>query len=196
MNQLSDEIIFYKHWLSPANVDRLFQSLLAELPWQQHQIRLFGKTCLEPRLSVWLGDAEAAYRYSGEWRQPLTWPEFLIPIKAALQQHTGQRFNSALVNLYRDGHDYMGWHSDNEAQLGLRPIIASLSLGASRRFVFRDKSTRSKLQYLLGSGDLLLMNGLSQQQWQHSLPKALKVKQPRINLTFRYTMPTIESMKE
>ncbi|WP_411994758.1 alpha-ketoglutarate-dependent dioxygenase AlkB family protein [Agarivorans sp. DSG3-1] len=183
------EIVHHRQWLNSEASALAYQHMLHKLPWQQHQIKIFGKTCLEPRLSLWIGDANTAYRYSGEWRAPAPWPSFLMPIKLAVQHKCQQQFNSVLLNYYRDGHDYMGWHSDNEKQLGERPVIASLSLGEPRRFLFRNKVENHKHEYLLESGDLLIMNGLCQQQWQHSLPKALRVKQPRINLTFRYTMP-------
>ncbi|MGY5450290.1 alpha-ketoglutarate-dependent dioxygenase AlkB family protein [Agarivorans sp. MS3-6] len=183
------QLVHYQHWLRAESAALVYQKMRQQLPWQQHSIKMFGKSCLEPRLSLWVGDADTAYRYSGEWRKPLPWPSFLLPIKLAVQQKAKQPFNSVLLNYYRDGSDYMGWHSDNEKQLGTRPIIASLSIGASRRFLFRHRADKQKIEYQLESGDLLLMNRLCQQQWQHCLPKALRVKQPRINFTFRYTMP-------
>jgi alkylated DNA repair dioxygenase AlkB len=184
-----EDIVHHQRWLKAESAEALYQQSCSGLPWQQHTIKMFGKACLEPRLSLWIGDANTAYRYSGEWRKPMAWPSFLIPLKLAVQQKSGHQFNSVLLNYYRDGRDYMGWHSDNEKQLGKHPVIASLSLGHARRFLFRNKSKDQQHEYLLEHGDLLVMNGLCQDQWQHSLPKALRVKQPRINFTFRYTMP-------
>lgn len=188
-SDLNRQLLVYREWLNGSEAEVLFRRLQNELPWQQHHIQVFGKRCLEPRLSLWVGDADCAYRYSGRWREPMPWPDYLLTLKQNLEQCIQQPFNSALLNYYRDGSDYMGWHSDNEKQLGSTPVIASLSLGEARRFLFRNKLHNQRREYLLEHGDMLLMNRLSQQQWQHSLPKMLKIKRPRINLTFRYTMP-------
>ncbi|WP_427982766.1 alpha-ketoglutarate-dependent dioxygenase AlkB family protein [Agarivorans sp.] len=187
-SDINQQLLVYRAWLNAGEATQLFQRLQNELPWQQHHIQVFGKRCLEPRLSLWVGDEDCAYRYSGRWREPSPWPDYLLALKQALEQRVQQPFNSVLLNYYRDGADYMGWHSDNEKQLGSVPVIASLSLGEARRFLFRHKLNNERREYLLENGDMLLMNQLSQQQWQHSLPKMLKVKRPRINLTFRYTM--------
>ncbi len=187
-SDINQQLLLYRAWLNQDEAEQLFQRLQNDLPWQQHHIHVFGKHCLEPRLSLWVGDEDCAYRYSGRWREPEPWPDYLLAIKQALELLTQRPFNSVLLNYYRDGTDYMGWHSDNEKQLGMAPVIGSLSLGEARRFLFRNRFNNERREYLLQSGDMLLMNQLSQQQWQHSLPKMLKVKRPRINLTFRYTM--------
>lgn len=127
-------------WLQAVQADALFADLRQTIPWDVHRIRLFGRQVDSPRLSCWIGDAEATYTYSGTRFEPHPWPEALLPIRDRLVDEIGIDFNSVLANLYRDGGDCMGWHGDNEAALGLRPVIASLSLGAVRRFVFKRRN--------------------------------------------------------
>lgn len=173
-------------WLPPSDADALFTILQAAIPWEVHRIRLFGRDLASPRLSCWIGDAGAAYAYSGAVFQPRPWPAALLPLRARLRVELGLDFNSVLANLYRDGRDSMGWHSDDEPELGPMPLIASLSLGASRRFLLRRRDDPAqKLEYLLGHGDLLLMRGQCQRDYQHALPKTARVCDERINLTFR-----------
>ncbi|MBF2052809.1 MAG: alpha-ketoglutarate-dependent dioxygenase AlkB [Candidatus Sericytochromatia bacterium] len=174
-------------WLSPPDADRAFAQLLAEIPWQQGQVRLFGKWLNEPRLSAWCGDAESVYTYAGRQLAPLPWHATLQRLRQALQIFLKQPFNSVLLNYYRHGDDSMGYHRDNEPELGPEPVIASLSLGATRRFVLRQLSApHERIALPLAHGDLLLMYGHSQRDWQHALPKQKRVSAPRLNLTFRY----------
>ncbi|GEA50509.1 alkylated DNA repair protein [Vibrio inusitatus NBRC 102082] len=161
----------------------LFLHLLDQLPWEQRAIKIYGRSILQPRQHVLCGTH--AYRYSGITLEPLPWPERVLPIKKRVESIASQSFNTALINLYRYGQDHMGWHSDNEKSLGNTPVIASISLGASRRFVLRHKHTKQKLEYILEDGALLIMSGDMQAHWQHCIPKTTKVLQPRINLTFR-----------
>ncbi|GAB7219167.1 alpha-ketoglutarate-dependent dioxygenase AlkB family protein [Vibrio comitans] len=163
--------------------DELFQSLQNQLPWEQRAIKMYGRSIMQPRLHVLCGTQ--AYRYSGITLEPLPWPTPILPIKQRVESIAAQSFNTALINLYRDGQDHMGWHSDNENALGDSPVIASVSLGASRRFVLKHKQTKQKIEYILEDGALLIMAGDLQAHWQHCIPKTTKVSQPRINLTFR-----------
>lgn len=173
-------------WLPALEADRLYRTLQDGVSWQVHRIRLFGHWVDSPRLSCWMGDADAHYRYSGADFAPWPWLPALLPLRERLQQDCRSRFNSVLLNRYRDGRDSMGWHSDDEPELGERPVIASLSLGAPRRFLLRRRDDHShKREFLLGHGDLLVMAGDSQRDWQHALPKTARPLGERINLTFR-----------
>jgi alkylated DNA repair dioxygenase AlkB len=175
---------YIQSYIDTSAADTLFEYCLQKLAWQQSQIQLFGKRVAIPRLNAWYGDA--GYSYSGTSFEATTWPQSIERIKAGIEQTFEMPLNSVLANLYRTGADSMGWHSDDEKSLGVAPQIASLSLGASRRFVLRDKQNhRRKHELLLPHGSLLLMLGDVQARWQHSLPKTTKVNSPRINLTFR-----------
>ncbi len=174
-------------WLPTVDADALLQALIGDVPWEVHRIRLFGRWVDSPRLSCWIGDPEARYRYSGAEFQPHPWPPVLLPVRQALEQASGARFNSVLLNRYRHGQDSMGWHSDDEPELGPSPVIASLSLGAERRFLLRRRDAHDrKAAYRLGHGDLLVMAGQTQRFYQHALPKMARVQGERINLTFRW----------
>lgn len=173
-------------WLLPALADALMDAMHAQVPWEIHRIRMFGRWLDLPRLSCWMGDADAHYRYSGADFLPHPWAPAVQEVRDLLQQTCDARFNSVLLNRYRNGRDSMGWHSDDEPELGATPLIASLSLGAPRRFLLRRRDDPAqKLEYLLGHGDLLLMRGNCQRDYQHALPKTARVSGERINLTFR-----------
>lgn len=173
-------------WLLPAEADALLQTLRDEVPWEVHRIRMFGRWVDSPRLSCWIGDPQAHYRYSGADFVPQPWGPSLLPLRERLQQACAARFNSVLINRYRDGRDSMGWHSDDEPELGERPVIASLSLGVTRRFLLRRRDDHSRVtEFRLAHGDLLLMAGDTQRFYQHSLPKTVRPLGERINLTFR-----------
>lgn len=178
---------FDPRWLSPEQADELFEDLQASIAWEVHRIRLFGRLVDSPRLSSWIGDPGAGYVYSGVRFEPRPWPGALEAIRDRLLSTTGHRFNSVLANLYRDGRDAMGWHSDDERELGVRPVIASLSLGATRRFVLKHRRQPDrKLAIELPHGSLLLMSGETQANYRHSLPRTARPVGPRLNLTFRY----------
>lgn len=178
------ELLLIKEAFSSAESAELFIQLRKHIPWSQDEIYVAGRRVLIPRLQAWYGDA--AYRYSGLTMKPLAWTPLLRRIKQSVDAFSNSQFNSVLLNLYRDGNDSMGWHSDDEPELGCNPVIASLSLGASRTFSLQQKkpgSDRLKLQ--LNSGDLLIMSGALQHNWRHQLPKTRLVVGERINLTFR-----------
>lgn len=175
-----------QHWLSPSIAELAFSVLHGQISWETHRLRLFGRWVDAPRLSCWIGDPGAVYRYSGRTFAPQPWPHALLPLRQRLREELGVDFNSVLANLYRDGRDAMGWHSDDEPELGPEPVIASLSLGAARRFVLRRRDDHAVKQALvLEPGSLLVMRGASQRDWQHALPRTARPVGPRINLTFR-----------
>jgi alkylated DNA repair dioxygenase AlkB len=159
--------------------------LIRALTWEQPSIRMFGKQVKIPRLTCWMG--EGSYTYSGHRNTPVAMPEMISQIKGWLETYTGAKFNSVLANYYRDGSDSVSWHSDDEPELGSEPVIASLSFGASRNFAVRKKSTATRHDFLLGHGDLLVMSGPSQSEYQHAILKTTKKLGERVNLTFRLT---------
>jgi alkylated DNA repair dioxygenase AlkB len=170
---------------------RLFDATHRNTYWTQNQIVVFNKLHNEPRLSAWYGDPGCSYTYSGVTLQPLTWTEPLLEIKRMCEELCGATFNSVLANLYRDGNDSMGWHADDEPELGPNPTIASVSFGAERRFDLRHKVTKEKVQVVLPHGSVLIMSGKTQTHWMHSIAKTKKVSGPRVNLTYRFINPAI-----
>lgn len=183
-SHVSEHVLLLQGWLG-EEASSFFERLKAETPWESETLTLFGRKVTAPRLISWHGDAGTAYGYSGVRHEPKPWTPALRQLKARVEKAAGVRFNSALLNLYRDGRDGMGWHADDEPELGPRPVIASLSLGATRRFQLRRKDGTETLDYELASGDLLLMKGDSQRLWRHRVPKTAKKVLPRINVTFR-----------
>lgn len=176
---------YHPGWLTPAEADALLQSLNSEIPWEQHHVRLFGRTLPAPRLSCWIGDPEAAYTYSAVRFEPRPWTPQLAALRDRLNAEFAAGFNSVLANRYRSGADGMGWHSDDEPELGPQPQIASLSLGAARRFLLRERGGPWRGELLLEHGSLLRMAGASQARTRHSLPKTARPVAERLNLTFR-----------
>jgi len=173
-------------FLSPSDSQLTLQRLLAELAWRQDSIALFGRPLAIPRLQAWYGDAGCSYRYSGVTLQPHPWSPTLLALKTRIETLLQEPFNAVLANLYRDGNDSVGWHADNEPELGENPLIASLSLGAERRFCLRHRRHKTRTQTLrLPAGSLLVMAGTLQHHWLHALPKSRVIDQPRINLSFR-----------
>ena len=180
------ELVFYPALLPPQDNDRFFACLMTTISWQQDWITLYGRSLPQPRLTAWYGDAGKTYTYSGITMQPSPWTENLLNLKATVEAVSGVTFNSVLLNLYRDGNDSMGWHSDDEPELGQNPVIGSLSLGGTRRFRLRHRvQTGLKHELELTSGSFLLMQGTTQHYWQHHIPKTRRCVSPRINLTFR-----------
>ncbi len=154
--------------------------------WKQDEIRLYGKAVPLPRLTAWYGDSGKTYTYSGIKSTPNEWTERLLDLKRRVEAVAGTGFNSVLLNWYRDGSDHLGWHADDEAELGRDPVIASVNFGATRDFILRRKDDRTRRLVLpLKHGTLLLMRGALQHHWEHAVPKRLKVVQSRFNLTFR-----------
>jgi len=181
------EVSWHRHWLPRDAADTLQRTLRDDVPWEVHRIRMFGRQVDSPRLSCWMGDPAARYRYSGTEFVPQPWHPALLPLRDQLSAFCGHAFNSVLLNRYRDGDDGMGWHSDNEPELGPAPVIASVSLGAPRRFLLRRRDDHAKkAEVLLDHGDLLMMGGQTQRHYQHSLPKSARPLAERLNLTFRW----------
>ncbi|MCG8463660.1 MAG: alpha-ketoglutarate-dependent dioxygenase AlkB [Xanthomonadales bacterium] len=180
-------LYYFPDWIAVAKADALFDALNAEIPWQQRAIQVYGRQVMQPRLTAWIGDESASYSYSKTQHLPEPWTPTTSKLRHDLEQSCQWRFNSVLANCYRNGEDSMGWHADNEAELGQQPVIASLTLGAARRFVMRRRDDhQQKFECLLAHGSLLVMAGETQQYWQHSLPKSRKVNGARINLTYRW----------
>jgi alkylated DNA repair dioxygenase AlkB len=179
------DVVLHRDVFSYAEQIRLFQSLLENVLWKQHVITVYGRSINAPRLSAWYGDPGAVYRYSGLCLGPVPWTSTLLEIKPIVENLAATRFNSALVNLYRDGRDSVGWHSDAEPELGRHPVIASVSLGAERRFTLQHKKTRQHISVDLEPGSILLMSGPTQHHWRHQLPKSRRAVAARINITFR-----------
>ncbi|MGR9115587.1 MAG: alpha-ketoglutarate-dependent dioxygenase AlkB family protein [Gammaproteobacteria bacterium] len=179
------ELFLIKQFYRPDEAGRLFSSLLQELAWQEEEIIIFARKLKVPRLMCWYGDIDACYTYSGVKHAPLPWTDVLSSIRRKVELACDHAFNSVLANLYRDGRDSMGWHADKEKELGINPLIASLSFGDERLFRISHNKTRNKLDLVLGHGDLLIMAGVLQHHWRHSVPKTQQRKTERINLTFR-----------
>ena len=181
------DLHYTAQFLRCESADLLFRALLEAVRWTQPRIRIAGKTINSPRLAAWYGDPGTVYSYSGLVNKPLPWLVELSDLRCRVEKETDCRFNSVLLNLYRDGQDSMGWHSDNEKELGNCPVIASVSLGEVRRFVLRHKKRKALPVQALGlaHGSLLLMRGTTQQYWRHAVPRTRREVGQRINLTFR-----------
>ncbi len=183
------ELLLYPDWLGHQECNEMFACLAHELNWQTERLLIYGRMVLTPRLTAWYGDPSARYHYSGHDHLPQDWHPLLLKLKNRLSTFLQMPFNSVLANQYRDGHDCMGWHADDEPELGPAPCIASLSLGASRFFDIRSKHERTrKARLSLHSGSLLVMRGELQQHWQHQVPRQLRIRDRRINLTFRQVL--------
>lgn len=193
MDVADADVRFAPAWLPPDEADALFAALREQVRWEVHRIRMYGREIDSPRLSSWIGDPGTGYVYSRVRFEPNPWPPALAALRARIDAAAGTAMNSVLANLYRDGNDAMGWHADDEPELGPRPVIASLSLGAERRFVFRRRPERgakstaglARRELVLPNGSLLLMAGDTQQHWHHALPRTARPVGERINLTFR-----------
>jgi alkylated DNA repair dioxygenase AlkB len=180
------DVCLWPQALSPGEADARFSALRSSIDWRQEDILIFGERRRVPRLVAWHGDPGTTYTYSGTLHEPLPWTAELQSICASVEALTGHRYNSVLLNLYRDGRDGMGWHSDDERELGRDPVIASVSLGASRRFCLRHRRHRHlQSDLLLSHGSLLCMAGATQHHWVHAVPKTRRPVGERINLTFR-----------
>jgi len=180
------EIIYFPNFLTEENANSLFQELLENTPWQQDQITVYGKKHLQPRLTALYGNEGKPYSYSNIVMQPNQWTFSLQKIKSLLENISETNFTTVLLNYYRDGNDGNGWHADNEKELGINPVIASLSLGAERNFQLKHNTDTSlKKNLILENGSLLLMKGTTQHFWKHQIPKTTRPIGSRINLTFR-----------
>ncbi|MEI8595191.1 alpha-ketoglutarate-dependent dioxygenase AlkB family protein [Photobacterium sp. Hal280] len=182
---IDDGLLFWSPaFFTVSDSDRYFSALRQSLNWQQEAITVYGRRVMQPRLQAWCGDA--SYTYSGLTMQPDPWTPALLQIKAACEQVAGTRFNSVLANLYRHGQDSMGWHQDNEPELGPAPVIASVTLGDTRRFLLKHRHTGQKIDFQLSHGSLLIMAGQTQSHWVHSVPKTTQPHGERMNLTYRW----------
>jgi alkylated DNA repair dioxygenase AlkB len=162
-----------------------FDSLLQNIPWKNDEVVVFGKHIVTKRKTAWYGDSNYVYIYSNTIKQALPWTREVVNLKQIVENLSNTKFNSCLLNLYHNGNEGMGWHSDDEKSIEDNSTIASVSLGAERKFSFKHKQSNKTISLLLEHGSLLLMKDATQKNWLHSLPKSSKITLPRINLTFR-----------
>ena len=180
------EIIYYPDFFGKEKADTFFEKLKAEIPWQQDDITVFGKTYPQPRLTALFGNEGKPYSYSNITMKPNPWNALLMFIKNKVEEVCNENFTTVLLNYYRDGKDSNGWHADNEKELGINPVIASVSFGVERSFHLQHNSIKEqKLKINLEHGSLLIMKGPTQHFWKHQIPKTAKPIGSRINLTFR-----------
>ena len=181
------DILYFPDFLDRSSADSYFEYLMDNVNWQQDSIRVFGKVYAQPRLTALYGDNGKAYSYSNITMYPQRFNERLETLKSRIEQIAHTEFTTCLLNLYRNGSDSNGWHSDDEKELGTNPVIASISLGQERPFHLRHRINKeNKFKLLLEHGSLLLMGGTTQHYWYHQIPKSKRIMNPRINLTFRY----------
>ena len=184
---LPKDILEYRpEFFNATESNELLQLLLDTTPWKQESQQMYGRIVKTPRLTAWYGDESSYYQFSGSKFTPFKWTPELLKIKARIEPAAGVIFNSVLLNYYRNGNDSVGWHSDDEPELGTNPLIASVNFGQERRFDIRNKADHHlKYSVMLENGSLLIMKGDLQHQWDHQIAKSLKISKPRINLTFR-----------
>ncbi len=171
--------------MSTSEANDYLENLLNSIEWKNDEVVMFGKSIITKRKVAWYGDKAYEYTYSNTTKRALPWTESLSKLKKLVEQETGESFNSCLLNLYHDGSEGMTWHSDAELDLKKNGAIASLSFGAERKFSFKHKESKKTVSLFLQNGSLLIMKGVIQDHWLHSLPTTKKIHQPRINLTFR-----------
>lgn len=176
---------YYGPVLGPEEANRYLETLLKTIEWKNDEAIIFGKHIITKRKAAWYGDRPYSYTYSNTTKHALPWTKELLELKALTEEQTGTRFNSCLLNLYHDGKEGMAWHSDDERSLGKASTIASVSLGAERKFSLKHKESKETISLQLENGSLLVMKGSTQSYWQHCLPKSKKINSPRVNLTFR-----------
>ena len=177
--------IYYGKFLTFDEANGYFHSLLRSTPWKNDEVVVFGKHIVTKRKTAWYGDSNYVYIYSNTIKEALSWTRELINLKHFVENLSNTKFNSCLLNLYHDGNEGMGWHSDDEKSIEENSTIASVSFGAERKFSFKHKQNKKIISVLLEHGSLLLMKEVTQKNWLHSLPKSKKITLPRINLTFR-----------
>jgi alkylated DNA repair dioxygenase AlkB len=198
MNLFPDEIDETKNWLpqdgevnyygklvTAQEADTYYKALLEDIVWKSDEAVIFGKHYITKRKVAWYGDTKFEYRYSNITKQALPWTPALVKIKALAEEKSGETYNSCLLNLYHTGEEGMGWHSDGEKDLKKDGAIASMSFGAERKFAFKHKETKERVDIFLENGSLLVMKGITQSHWVHRLPPTKRIKTPRVNLTFR-----------
>lgn len=179
------EYLFFPSFFSKSDSDNFFTELKNNTKWRQESMNMYGKKIDFPRLTAWYGDNDKAYKFSGITLQPNIWSEEILKIKERIEPIANVKFNSVLLNRYRDGNDSISWHTDAEPELGNNPIIASVNFGETRKFQLRHIKTKQKIEIELTHGSLLIMQGELQHYWQHQVPKTAKKIGERINLTFR-----------
>ena len=184
--ELTDAEIYYDpNFYKKEKADELYRKLTTIPHWKHEQIKIFGKDIFQPRLTAFFGVENVEYSYSGIQMKAIQFPNFLDAMRNQVQKASEEKFNCCLANYYRDGQDSMGWHSDDEKELGKNPVIASLSFGTTRNFQLKHKKLTLTHKIDLSHGSLLLMKGATQHFWKHQLPKRKKIDSGRINLTFR-----------
>jgi alkylated DNA repair dioxygenase AlkB len=176
---------YYGKILSSGEANQYFDLLMQSVLWKNDEVVIFGKHIVTRRKAAWYGDSDYLYTYSNTTKQALAWTKELSDLKQIVEEYVETKFNSCLLNLYHNGNEAMGWHSDDEKSLGKNNTIASLSLGAEREFLLKHKQTKRIASVVLEHGSLLIMKDATQANWLHSLPKSKNVTQPRINSTFR-----------
>ena len=176
---------YYGKVLASKEADQYFNSLMQNILWENDEVIIFGKHIVTKRKVAWYGNSDCSYTYSNTTKQALAWTKELSHLKQIVEELAETKFNSCLLNLYHNGNEGMGWHSDDEKSLGKNNTIASLSFGAERNFSFKHKHTKQIVSLVIEHGSLLIMKDATQTNWLHSLPKSKSVTRPRINLTFR-----------
>jgi len=179
------ELNYFGCILSHSENEYYLKQLLNNIEWKNDEALIYGKRIITKRKVAWYGNSDYAYTYSNNTKHALSWNKDLLDLKSIVENRTNCEYNSCLLNLYHDGEESMGWHSDDEAELGKNTTIASLSFGAERKFSLKHKSTKQTVSLTLETGSLLVMKGATQSNWIHCLPKMKSIKSPRVNLTFR-----------
>ena len=181
---------YYGKLMSASEANEMAQALLDRIEWRNDEAVIYGKRIITKRKVAWYGEEAFSYTYSNTTKTALPWTPELLFLKNLAEKHSGETYNSCLLNLYHDGSEGMAWHSDGEKNLRKNGAIASLSFGAERKFCFKHKKSGEKIDVFLEAGSLLVMKGETQTHWLHRLPPTTKVHQPRINLTFRTIVTT------
>ena len=176
---------YYGKVLNQQKADYYLKTLLDTIEWRNDEAIIFGKRIITKRKVAWYGDRPYEYTYSNTTKSALPWTKELLELKLLIEQHTGETFNSCLLNLYHNGEEGMAWHSDAEKDLKKNGAIASLSFGAERKFAFKHKESKETISLVLEHGSILIMKGLTQSHWLHRLPPTKLISRPRVNLTFR-----------
>ena len=176
---------YYGKLLTNQESNRYFDCLINTIEWKNDQAIIYGKLIITKRKVAWYGDTDFEYTYSNTTKRALPWTTELLKLKALVEEKTGEKFNSCLLNLYHNGNEGMAWHSDAEKDLKKNGAIGSLSLGAERKFAFKHKETKETISLILEHGSLLVMKDTTQSHWLHRLPPTKRIDKPRINLTFR-----------
>ena len=186
-------VYYYGKLFSQKDADHYLQMLLANVDWRNDEAIIFGKKIITKRKVAWYGDKPFQYTYSKITKLALPWTNELLQIKSFTEERTGETFNSCLLNLYHNGEEGMAWHSDGETDLKKNGTIASLSFGAERKFAFKHKQSKEKVELVLEHGSLLMMKGCTQDHWLHRLPPTKQISKARVNLTFRTIVQNSES---